>query len=523
MVISAVAAIVLAAVMMFAYICGWYLIFLLPALCAGLLGLVIFAMVAWIRCRNRWVAAALGVLAGLICYFGHYDLCLRYELPPGMEWRIEMLPKYISYRMNTDVQKDVGRPGNAQRDTPVPFLNWFTFILELGAVTGICGGMGWFFAGRAYCHELEKWMKREIAYLPLYADDGFPTALASGKLAEFLAVTPAGANEQNSCKLILEYAEPKEGSLLNYPVYATLSRPLPTHSVGKMLSSKGRTVLRQVQLEPAEVLTLRPLFPELAKLLAAQHEELRNLPSDVSLIPLSEENAPREFAQMFPVPEPYRQRVRAKGYTLWVNLLGLTPVLFIAAGAALLGLGFWLGIGKAMALGFLAIPFGAPLFFWGFYMALYCTSVPENRWIERRLRREVGQRPDFLVDPRDPQSLYATLIPRENFVKIKFTLTSDLFLLKIDEAKRQLLIEGDINRYLIPRGAITICEPQCFFHPIDHEQRTQIWVARLMVQFEEGLREMLLCHNSTKWSPITNKRRYQRSENLCNRIKGVVK
>jgi hypothetical protein len=520
------AAVVLAWFMKLAYVCGWYLIFLLPLLCGLVLGGVVYATVGWICCRNHWLAATLGILAGLICYLGYYDLCLRDMLPPGIAWRIEMLPKYIKFRMKTDVQNDVGAPENvAARRKPVDFLNWWTFVWELGIIVGIGGGTGWSRARRAYCRELAQWMRREKAYLPLDSDKAFLAALESGTLAEFLAVTPAGANEQNSCRLILEYAAPTEGSLLDYPVYASLIKGLPKTSLWQMLRNMRRTVLRQAQLHPSEVLTLRPLFPQLAQLLTLQHEELRDLPPDVlptaaTLTPPSDENTLNEVARVWPVPERFRQRVRSKGYALWVNLVGLTPIVFLAIGGALVGGGLWLVIEKAVPLGWIAVPFGVPLFLWGVYIAKYCAAVPENRWIERRLRREISQRPDFLVDPRDIESLYASLIPRENFVKVKFTLSSDLFLLKIDEEKQRLLIEGDYNRYSIPRGAIAVCEPQCFFHPIDHQQRVQIWVVRLMVQFEEGLREMLLCHSSTNWRTVTNKRRRQLTEDLCLRING---
>jgi hypothetical protein len=524
-----IAIIVLAAVglawfMNLAYDYGWYLIILLPFLCSLALAGVIYAMVAWCRCRNRWLAGAVGVLAGLVCYLGFYDFGLREMLPPGIGWRIEMLPNYIELRMKTDVQKDVGRPDDPQRkETPVPFMNWFMFVCELGLIVGFGAWAGWHRAGYAYCRELGKWMWREKAIFPADSEQAFQAALEAGTLAEFLTVTPAGGIAQNACRLILEYCAPSEGSLLDYPVYASYIKALPQSSIWNLLRNLRRTALRQVRLEPSEVLTLRSLFPQLAQLLALQHAELRDLPRDISPAPPSAANAPTEYAEVWPVPERFRQRVRAKGYALWVNLIGLTPILFLVAGGALLGGGLWLAIEKATPLGWIGVPLGAPLMLWGIYIAKYCPSVPENRWIERRLRREIGQRPDFLVDPRDQGSLYASLIPRENFVKIKFTLSSDLLLLKIDEPKQKLLIEGDCDRYSIPRGAISVCEPQCFFHPIDHEQRIQIWVVRLMVQFEEGLREMLLCHSSTKWSPITNKRRNQLIADLCMRIKGVTK
>jgi hypothetical protein len=513
------AAVGLAWLMNLAYHFGWYLIMLVPLLCGGALGGVLYVMIGFSRCRNYWLAGALGFLAGVICYIGYYDFGLREIMPPGVAWRIEMLPKYIEFRMKTDVHKDIAKPDNlAVKQKPISFMNWMTLAWELAIVVGITATMGWNRARHAYCSELGKWMRREKACFPLGSEEFFVAAFEAGTLADFVARMPAGANPQRSCRLILEYPAPDEGSLLDYPVYASFFKGRPSSSLWQLLRNMRLTVLRQVQLNPSEVLTLRPLFPQLAQLLALQHAELRDLPPDLSPAPPSVENVPNDFAQVWPVPEGFRQRVRSKGYALWVNLIGLTPIAFLAVGGAFLGGGFYLAIGKALTLGWLLVLPGIPIFFWGGYLALCCPSVPENRWIERRLRREIGLRPDFLVDPRDTESIYASLIPRDSFVKIKFTLASDLFLLKLDASKRQLIIEGDCDRYCIPAEAISVCEPQCFFHPMDHQQNIQIWVVRLMVQFESGMREMLLSVNPTTWNRMTNPRRQKIAANLCARI-----
>src|SRR5207237_5344982 len=173
------------------------------------------------------------------------------------------------------------------------------------------------------------------------------------------------------------------------------------------------------------------------------------------------------------VPEPFRQRVRTPGYALKVNLLGATPLVFILAGAGLLYLGWHLFSREELALSIASAVFGALGVGWGVYTGLYCMSVYENRWIERRLRKEIGQRPDPLVDPTSAEAVYVSLIPRENFTKVKLTMSSDLLLLRVDGQRRQVLLEGDCDRYRIPVGAIETCEPQCFFHPIDTKHQNE--------------------------------------------------
>ena len=90
-----------------------------------------------------------------------------------------------------------------------------------------------------------------------------------------------------------------------------------------------------------------------------------------------------------------------------------------------------------------------------------------------------------------------------------------------DERKRELLLEGDSDRYRIPAGAVSVCEPQCFFHPIDHHHQNELWMVRLMIQVEQGLQELLLSVGNTSWSPMTNARRRQLAEGMCSRINAL--
>src|SRR5437764_4309027 len=109
----------------FAYVHDWYLIFLLPALGGLALGGVLYWLVGRAHCRNHWLAGAVGGMAGLIAFLGYFQLCLIDLLPPGAAWRLDLLPKYISLRMQTDVAEDVGR-ARAGQEPKKPFagLDW---------------------------------------------------------------------------------------------------------------------------------------------------------------------------------------------------------------------------------------------------------------------------------------------------------------------------------------------------------------------------------------------------------------
>lgn len=525
--LAAVAAVGLAWCLKSAFVHGWYLIFLLPIFGGLALGGVLSLLVGWTRCRNRWLAGTVGVLAGLIGYLGYYQFCLLELLPPQLAWRVDILPSYISFRMQTDIHEDVGKPDVGRKaKEPSTGLNWFTFAWELAMVVGAAGGIAWARARHAYSTELERWMRREKALIPGNAAEAFLEALSGENLSEFLASMPPANDAQTACPLTIEYAIPDTGSPLEYPVFASLgnvpvSGKFNITRLWSLARHPRRTLLRQAKLEVAEVLTLRPLFPELTRLLAAQHAELNDVTPGVVPSAAVEESPTTEFAQVTPVPEPYRRKVRSKGYALWVNLVGLTPAVYFFGGGGLVAAGIWLATEKAMPVGWAAVVAGAVGVVWGGYTGLYCLCVAENRWIDRRLRREFALRPDPLVDPRDPASQYVSLIPRESFAKVQLTMSSDLLLMRIDERERRLLMEGDCDRYRIPAGAIAVCEPQCFFHPIDAQHRNELWMIRLMVRVEEGLRELLLSADSTRWTPMTNARRRRTAEDLCGRINAL--
>jgi hypothetical protein len=149
---------------------------------------------------------------------------------------------------------------------------------------------------------------------------------------------------------------------------------------------------------------------------------------------------------------------------------------------------------------------------------LYCSDVPENRWIERRLRHSVAERPDPLVAAHDSEGLYVSLIPRTSFAKVQLTMSSDLLLLRLDRRSRQLLMEGDADRYRIPAGAIAQCQAECFFHPLDAQRTRQLWMVRLLIRQEAGERELLLSVPATRWAPATNATRLRVAESLCRQI-----
>src|SRR5260370_22352425 len=116
--------------------------------------------------------------------------------------------------------------------------------------------------------------------LPPQSGQALQNAFETGQLEEFVAKSPPGGDAMTACKLTLEYAQPDDDSPLSYPIYATIE-DLPTKKAWYWPKQARRTYVRQAALTTSEVLTLRPLFPKLARLLETHHEALRDLPASV--------------------------------------------------------------------------------------------------------------------------------------------------------------------------------------------------------------------------------------------------
>ncbi len=499
---------------------GFYWIMLVPMLVALGLGGVLWLLVGLMKCRQHWLAGAIGGMAGILAYLGYFYFSMQHDFPGAP---VRSLPTYINLRMTNDVIEDVGKPRMGPKK-PVAFFNWLFAGMELTSFTGICANLPWKRARRAYSVDLRRWATKEEVNLTPYASPGLIAAWEQGELALALRDAPPSQHPQQACKFIVEWFDAPDGSPLEWPVYASIE----DHRTGWFVQTLKKMVIRQVELTTAEIISLRAVLPKLAAKLDVQHPELQ-VAAPARVIPTAKaagsgQTTATSVATVTPVDEEFRQRVRNRSYSWMINLRDLMPVvhfltglLFVALCVGLLvtdGIGFKIlgilcGVCAAVALG------------WGFYTSQWCLCVYGNRWGEKRLRTELAARPETIVDLADDDLLYVSIIPRESFAKVKLTMASDLLLMKIDEARKQLRLEGDSDRYVIPFASILNCQPLCFFHPMDAQHTQQLWMVRLLVQREEGEQELLLCLVQTNFSPQSNRRREQNATEFCTRINGL--
>lgn len=508
---------------------GWYFVFIVPMLAAVLLGGLSMFCVWWSHCRKPFVAGMLGLCVGLGGYLGYYHCGLVQALPPGNLHRVDLLPDYIAFRMAIEVADDDppgnhNRPGQAKQREPKIGSNWIRFAWELGSFVICCAAMPWYRARHPYSAELGIWLTRERIRLHPKSPQPLREAFEKGDFEGFAAAArPAGTGEQNPATSTIEFVNSPDVSPLEYPVYLSVHEPA---AIFRAMCSifRRRSRFQQIRLEPRETLALKPLFPKLAAALSIAHEELRDLPtkSRTSFLNLTEPLLDAtDVAEIVPVPEPYGGQVFSKSNQFLGGILVLSPLFVLLTGIGAIFLGF---IGAELEWEFATIAgtFAAAAFCVGFgLVGFFCCAFPLECWYWRRLlHRAIRRRPDACVDPDDPGVMLVGITNREKWRELHLESDVDVGLLGINSQRGQLCIEADSDRYLIPAGSLAAIETEGFMPSSGNG--IEAWYIRLVMQTEEGTRELLFCHRSADLKPRIAFFRKEIAVDLCRRIREMA-
>ena len=184
---SLLAAVVLAWLLNWLYQRQWYLVILAPSLAAFLVGLAIAGLVAVARCRQSVTAALLGALAGLVMYFGQYHFAMLEQLPPGNMHRLDLLPRYVLFRLQTDVEQKVGpQAPNAPPPRPSINSNSVRFGIELILCVAFAATVPWRRAARPWYSAPAQWAAREEKRFPVGTQALFEPAFEAHTLDAFV-------------------------------------------------------------------------------------------------------------------------------------------------------------------------------------------------------------------------------------------------------------------------------------------------------------------------------------------------
>jgi hypothetical protein len=230
-------------------------------------------------------------------------------------------------------------------------------------------------------------------------------------------------------------------------------------------------------------------------------------------------------AEVWPVPSPYGGNVLTLRNILGGNLLDLSPVVSMLAGAGLFFLGlavsevpmrFVLGRTQGV-LAWAGIGSGVLVMLLGIYVSIWHGGMLGNRYLYYLARRELVGRKDRLVEPSDPEAVFVEVVPRRNWGRSMLETATDVGFLWIDEQAGEILFEGDRERYRIPANALLDSRIETtpliaglpWFFPI--------FMIVMRVQGAAGTREVPVATRG-RWGLNSPKKRHLDAIELENRI-----
>ncbi len=189
LVVSSGAAMVMAWCLSWAFQKGLYLIAVAPMIASLVVVVVWLRALRWSHCRNRMVATVVSFMLALLLYLGYYHVGLVQLAGVQNAHRINVLPRYVQLRMQTDVARNVGDAiggfsAERQPDRIGQALNWFCFGAEILLVIGVFVVLAPLFVSQAYCERCGRWMKSEALKLPPGAGELVWDALQGGRYAD---------------------------------------------------------------------------------------------------------------------------------------------------------------------------------------------------------------------------------------------------------------------------------------------------------------------------------------------------
>ncbi|HEV3260396.1 MAG TPA: hypothetical protein VG013_26305 [Gemmataceae bacterium] len=143
-----------------------------------------------------------------------------------------------------------------------------------------------------------------------------------------------------------------------------------------------------------------------------------------------------------------------------------------------------------------------------------------SRYIYHKTRTEFLQRPDAIVDPNNPDAILVEVIPRRNWGQLMLENAEDQGFLLVDRERRQLLFEGDNQRYRIPARALISSEVEVMNKNSESDQRG-VPVASAVITFRDdrvGKREVPLLPRRTVSGDTLGGNYVERAHELQRRI-----
>jgi hypothetical protein len=520
-------------VMLLLSVVGFYLLIIVPlAAGAGSAAMVLLAVKRG-QCRSRLIGGLFGVFAGLLVYLGYYYASMVREIGPENAARIDLLPRYIYLRIQTDQVHDVGAPTEKPDQGPHPerkYLNAVFFVIEFGFIVFLPCGAGVRRAGKAYCEKCQLWMKRETSTFKPELGPGFVEALRLGSVQSLAALftSPPKPSVPNTAVALDYCPNLKEGRTTSCPIYMSVKQ-ITTASKGATLdafdNAKGKMLVRRTLINPDEAPALLTRFKSLETATGTTAAEvLKVLQVQVAAPPV------QIMAEVRPVDPEFAGKVLTKKNALigtGIALLGLVAV-FASIGLAALGAYFAFpqpppadGVSAVSRIaGVTLLVLAGMMFLGNAVMVFTAPSYFAVRFLRRVIFREFSRRPAHLVNPSDPSAILVQVIPRAHWGKMKLVDASDIGFLRVDAQKGDIYFEGDKEVYRIPGAAITSCEIESFLMGQGSHGATTVFRVVVQANHPSGFWEAPFAQVGSS-GKLRRKARSEWAQNLRQRINSV--
>jgi hypothetical protein len=232
------------------------------------------------------------------------------------------------------------------------------------------------------------------------------------------------------------------------------------------------------------------------------------------------ESRPTALAEITPVP-----RSDAKVVLSPTNVAIATALILLPAGLGLVGGVGLIALGLSLANVNQAITAGCMLggIGWGVLCILVLLRHQHyvaNNYQARVARTAFERRTGGVVNPGDANARFVEILPRSSFAK--WGPAADIGFLAIDAANRQLLLEGDAKRYVMPADSIVSCEVESVQLESDQWGADQYFVVVLTVNTDSGIRELPLANKPLTFASRRMAERQAEAEELCEEICGAL-
>jgi hypothetical protein len=247
---------VVAALVMFSvYTYLFHLVVVMPVFAGVFLGFMGQQAVDGSRCRNRWAAAAGGILAGCVFFFGTYYFELVWFAGSMALTRFDLIPDMIAIDVKHSVLFHHLHPQGA----PNVVINAAIVAIEFLCAIGPAAWLPFDRASRIYCEHCEKWSESISTTVEFDAGAKIVSALETEQLRDLpeFPIVDSDISQRNCvpCTLVrLDHCA--EGAETGCPIYLSLRR-YPKHR------GSGRVRVKRVEIDQLEALRLMSKMPGL--------------------------------------------------------------------------------------------------------------------------------------------------------------------------------------------------------------------------------------------------------------------